>query len=209
MIHQIQEVGFIRSVVHTKAMMVIIDGLNEVSADTREKVSTFAREMSKGDIFIGTQPIEWTPPTQGKMIELLPLDRSETERFLLSRPAGSDTMQKCYGRDYANAVAVFIHHALDEAPTEDDRRAAALMLCNPFDLSLAADLLAQGTMPQATSLIDEAFRLADEGTAAQPGHRAVAGQPFPLIHFGRHAVEMRVEDRNWFKADEFPTELKA
>jgi hypothetical protein len=206
MIHQIQEAGFIRSMVHTRAMMVIIDGLNEVSADTREKVSAFARDMSKGDIFISTQPIEWLPPKGARIVDLLPLDRTEARDFLLTRPVGCDTSQPRHGEAYAEAVTAFIRQALDEAPTEDDRRAAAVMLSNPFDLSFAADLIAQGTMPHAMALIDAAFRMADEGSAGQPGYRTVNGQPFPLVRFGRHAVDMRLEDRNWFKPDEFSAE---
>lgn len=84
------------------------------------------------------------------------------------------------------------------------------MLSNPFDLAFAADLLAQGRMPSLPSpsaLIDEAFRLADEGAPGQPGYIAVTGQHFPLKRFGRHAVTMRVEDRNWFKPEEFAAEL--
>jgi hypothetical protein len=192
--------------VHTRAMMVIIDGLNEVSADTREKVGAFARDMSRGNVLIGTQPIEWLPPKGAQIVDLMPLDRTEALRFLLTRPVGCDTSQNRHGTAYADAVAAFVDHALDEAPTEDDRRAATLMLSNPFDLSFAADLLAQGTMPQATSLIDASFRLADEGTIEQPGYRTSTGQPFPLVRFGRHATMLRLEDRNWFKPDEFPAE---
>lgn len=77
------------------------------------------------------------------------------------------------------------------------------MLSNPFDLTFAADLLVQGLTRSATSLIDEAFRLVDEGAPGEPGYRAVAGQPFPLTRFGGHSVAMRLEDRNWFKKDEF------
>jgi hypothetical protein len=108
---------------------------------------------------------------------------------------------------YAEAVSSFLHRALDEAPSEADRQAAELVLSNPFDLTFAADLLAQGFNPSATSLIDEAFRLADKGAAGEPGYRAVAGQPFPLTRFGTLAVAMRLEDRNWFKPDEFAPEL--
>jgi hypothetical protein len=206
MIQQVQEVGFIRSMVHTRAMMVIVDGLNEVSADTREKVSAFARDMSKGDVFIGTQPIEWVTPMGARIVELLPLDRAETESFLLTRPVGHDESEGVHGEQYAQAVATFIRRALDEAPTVYDRRAAELMLSNPFDLAFAAELLAHGTMPHATSLIDAAFRLADEGSNDVPGYRTVNGRPFPLVSFGRHAIKMRLEDRNWFNADEFPAE---
>src|SRR6266498_4555479 len=163
--------------------------------------------MSKGDVLISTQPIEWQPPPGARILDLIPLERSEAEHFLLSRPVGSDKNQMCHGAAYADAVATFLRRALDEASSDDDRRGAELMLSNPFDLTFAADLLAQGSMPHATALIDEAFRLADEGEPGQPGYHGVAGQPFPLARFGRHAVAMRVEDRNWFKPVEFAAEL--
>jgi hypothetical protein len=44
-IHQVQEAAFVRSLVYIGALIVIVDGLNEVSADTREKIDAFAREM--------------------------------------------------------------------------------------------------------------------------------------------------------------------
>jgi hypothetical protein len=69
--------------VYAGALMVIVDGLNEVSADTREKIGAFARDMSKGDMLVGTQPIEWTEPPGATVVDLLPLSRKEAERFAL------------------------------------------------------------------------------------------------------------------------------
>jgi hypothetical protein len=207
LIHDIQETSFVRSLVHTRALVVVVDGLNEVSADTREKITAFAREMSKGDVFIGTQPIEWTPPPGARIVDLLPLDYGEAKRFLLSRPVGADVSQNVHGSAYADAVDEFLRRALIDAPTDEDRKAATMVLSNPFDLTFAADLLVQGAKPSATALIDEAFRLADEGAVGEPGYRDVAGQPFPSTRFGRLATEMRLEDRNWFKPEEFAAEL--
>ena len=196
-IHDVQESGFVRSLVHTRALMVIVDGLNEVEADTREKVGAFARDMSKGDVIIATQPIEWRPPPNSRTVELLPFDRSEATAFIESRPVGADPNQPCHGPNYTAAVQKFVLRALDEAPSELERETAELMLSNPFDLAFAAELLARGRMPSPTALIDEAFRLADER------YREIAKAQFPLEAFGRHAVKMRVEDRNWLKPDEF------
>ena len=205
-IHGVQEIGFVRSLVHTRALIVFVDGLNEVTADTREKVGAFARDMSKGDVIVATQPIEWRPPPICRIVDLLPLSRGEAEQFIVSRPVGVDEAQMCHGAAYRAAVATFMRRVLDEAPSEDERQAAELILSNPFDLAFAADLLAQGVMPRATALIDEAFRLADEGAPGKPGYRAIAGRPFPLQEFGRHAVAMRLEDRNWLNPDEFAAE---
>ena len=74
------------------------------------------------------------------------------------------------------------------------------MLSNPFDIALAAELLARGRMPLPTALVDEAFRLAEER------YREIAKAPFPLKAFGCHAVKMRLEDRNWRNPDEFTSE---
>jgi HEAT repeat protein len=207
LIHDVQETGFVRSMVYAGTLTVIVDGLNEVSADIRAKIGAFVRDMSKGDVLVGTQPIEWKEPPGATIVDLLPLSREEAERFLLSRPVGTDAMQKVHGSAYDDAVRAFLRRALDEAPSEEDRQAAELVLSNPFDLAFAADLLAQGSKPSATALIDEAFRLADEGAPGEPGYRDVAGQPFPLTRFGILTVAMRLEDRNWFKPEEFAAEL--
>ncbi len=81
----------------TFTLMVIVDGLNEVSADTREKIGAFARDMSKGDVMVATQPIEWHPPPNCRTVELLPLNRSEATAFIESRPVGADPNQPCHG----------------------------------------------------------------------------------------------------------------
>ncbi|WP_439576834.1 hypothetical protein [Elioraea sp.] len=201
----VQETDFVRGMVHAGTLGVIIDGLNEVSAATRERVRSFAAANRKGRIVIGTQPIEWTPPAGAAVIDLLPLARDEAEAFLLSRPVGADASQRVHGAAYQDAVRAFLRRALDEAPTEPEREAAALVLSNPFDLAFAADLIAQGAAPSATGLIDEAFRLADEGPG-NDSYRAKAGRPFPLVPFGRHAVAMREEDRNWLGAGAFEAE---
>jgi hypothetical protein len=160
-------------------------------SDTREKFGAFARDMSKGDVIVATQPIEWRPPPNSCTVELLPLDRSEATAFIESRPVGADPHQPCHGPDYEAAVQKFVSRALDQAPSQLERETAALMLSNPFDLTFAAELLARGRMPSPTALVDEAFRLADER------YRAIAKVAFPLEAFGQHAVKMRLEDRNW------------
>ena len=199
-IHDVQEIGFVRSLVHTRALTVIVDGLNEVAADTREKVGAFARDMSKGDVIVATQPIEWRPPPNSRTVQILPLDRKEATAFIESRPVGADLNQPCHGPAYKAAVQKFVSLALDEAPSELERETAELMLSNPFDLAFAAELLARGRMPSPTALVDEAFRLADER------YREIAKVPFPLEAFGQQAVRMRLEDRNWLNPDEFAPE---
>lgn len=205
-IGRIQEEGFVRGAIHTGGLLVLIDGLNEVSVEIRMKISDLLKRRIRGDIVVATQPIEWEPPAGVRVYDLLPLDREATRRFLVSRPVAADPTHLVHGPAFETAVDCFITGALDQAPGEGEREAAKIILSNPFDLTLAADLLARGHMPAATGLIDAAFRLADEGGPGEPGYRAKAGVPFPLVAFGRHAVQMRLEDRNWFQPGEFEAE---
>lgn len=196
----VQDTDFVRAMIHAGTLCVIVDGLNEVTADTRERIHTFARSNRKASIFIGTQPIQWTPPAGTTIVEVERLPREEAELFLLSRPVGTDSSKPVHGEEYARAVGEFLENAFGEGHTEAERAAAALVLSNPFDLTLAADLLAQGAAPRVEELIERAFQLADIS------YQEIVGQPFPLVRFGRHAVAMRVEDRIWLAPGEFEME---
>jgi hypothetical protein len=200
-LRDVQEKSFVKGLVYSRSMQVIIDGLNEVGAETRERIATFAREMSKSDIFIGTQPIDWKLDS-AKILTLEPLDRAASEKFLLSRPVAKDPKQVRHGKAFEEAARKFLRRALDKPRSQEDRRAAREMLSNPFDLAFAADLLARGATPSPVRLIDEAFRLADAE------YREELGRPFPLLPFAKLAVAMRLEDRNWLKDDEFASETK-
>jgi hypothetical protein len=203
-LHDVQEKSFVKGLVYSGVMRVVIDGLNEVNAETRVKIADFAQEMSKSDIFIATQPINWSL-NSAKILTLRPLDRPTAENFLLTRPIARDLRQPRHDETFKEAAQEFLRHALDEPRSEEERRWANQMLSNPFDLAFAADLLSRGEMPSAVRLIDEAFRLADQK------YQEELGRHFPLAAFGQLAVMMRLEEpepRNWVKPDEFPSETK-
>lgn len=204
LIQQVQDKDFVRGMIHAGTLSVIIDGLNEVSPEIRVHVTNFARRHPKRRILIATQPIEWTPPHGAQIVDLLPLNRVEATKFLESRLPDEHATVK--DKDYRTAVAEFLRRALDDETLDpDERRANELVLSNPFDLDFAADLLAHGAIPRPVALIDEAFRMAEH--RLHSGYRARnGGQAFPLVKFGRHATEMRKQDRNWLESGEFETE---
>ena len=108
--------------IFTDSLAVIIDGLNEVSAEARGKIlEFFKRNARDGNILVSTQPLEWGdrdgPPVPGaRRLELLPLDRVGMGSFLLSRPVGRDPKRKVNGPEYNAAVKEFLR-------TLDDGRA--------------------------------------------------------------------------------------
>lgn len=201
----IQDTNFVEKMVHAGALEVIVDGLNEVSADTRELVRSFAAGNQKARLVIGTQPIEWHVPEGATVIDLEKYSKVEAEDFLLSRPIGKDSKQRVYGEQFRLAAKRFLNSLIFEASNSGDEDAALLVLSNPFDLTLAADLIAQGADLTSDGLIEEAFRLADEGPG-NDSYRAVHNRPFPIKEFGLHAVKMRDIDRNWLEPGEFEAE---
>jgi hypothetical protein len=80
----------IRSLLHVNALDVAVDGLNEVGADTRQKIVAFVEDLPKANVALTTQPIAWEPPQAGatRRYELQPLDRAQISEFLLGRRHG-------------------------------------------------------------------------------------------------------------------------
>ncbi len=86
---QVDDTKFLKNLIYNRALDICIDGLNEVTADTRAKVSQFAESFFGGNIMMTTQPLDWVPPSTAKKYELQPLQREQIERFLLSRGLGT------------------------------------------------------------------------------------------------------------------------
>ena len=84
-----RDADFLRQLVHSGAIDICIDGLNEVSADTRARITDFVEQYFKGNVVLTTQPMEWTPPATARVYRLLPLAREQIETFLGFARAGA------------------------------------------------------------------------------------------------------------------------
>jgi truncated hemoglobin YjbI len=82
---QVQDAKFLRNLIYNGAIDICIDGLNEVTADTRAKISQFAESYFRGNIIMTTQPLDWIPPSTAKKYELQPLEREQIQQFLIYR----------------------------------------------------------------------------------------------------------------------------
>jgi HEAT repeat protein len=203
---------FFKGLVYAGDLAVVIDGLNEVSADVRAQIIAFANGAGRANVVIATQPIEGlggdrSPLTRATAYELLPLAREDIEKFLKSRPARDNPASAVKGEDYDRAVDKLLGDALGRAPrTEAERwseavlqeeRAAELILSNPMDLTYGSELIAMGQTPRPSQLIGQAFAL------ACARYRALYDREFPTFDFARKAVALRLDDRNWLRAEEF------
>jgi hypothetical protein len=200
-----QSADFFRALIYSRDLAVIIDGLNEVTAEARAGIVAFANRPGGADLLISTQPIEGigtdrSPFVRATSYELQALPRQDIAAFLKSRPARKDAASRVHMDAYDRAVDRLLSETLDDAPTDEERQAAELILSNPMDLTYASELIALGQMPQPSQMIDQAFRL------ARARYRGIYDRDFPTLAFAHKAVELRKEDRNWLKADEFLNE---
>jgi hypothetical protein len=173
-----QDETFLRSLIYSGGIDVCLDGLNEVSPDTRAKVAMFMESNFKGNIIVGTQPLEWTPPSTAKIYLLEPLTREQIAAFLLSRKEVLPADARIRGEKYERACRDYLAHALAANQPGEVLEATQRVLSNPMDLTVVAMMLAHGEQPDLLHLREQQYRLMAEDYA-----RVDVAQKFPLKPF--------------------------
>jgi len=193
---------FLRDLIYSGALDICIDGLNEVSADTRATITEFVERHFKGNIILATQPLEWTPPATAKICVLQPLKRSQIEAFLMSRQASLGTAGSASKEAYGAACRAYLLQALDEGRPPELLRAVERILSNPMDLTLVAQMLAVGETPDLLGLQRQQYEL----MAAE--YERTCLLPFPLEAFSERVYQLRLADEAALAEAEFPAALR-
>ena len=132
---------FLRNLIYSGAVNIVIDGLNEVSADIRAKITEFVESYFQGNIIMASQPLEWIPPATARIYHLQPLSRDQIERFLLTRePTFREELSQSRV-DYQTACLTYLRSDLDGESASEASRITLRVLSNPMDLSTVAQLL--------------------------------------------------------------------
>jgi HEAT repeat protein len=193
---QAQDADFLRTLIYSGAIDICIDGLNEVSADTRATISDFVERYFKGNILMTTQPIEWSPPSTAKTYVLQPLRPDQIQSFLVLRqavlPVSATYVQDCDR---------YLQSALSPNQSSEERIAAQRILSNPMDLTIVAQMLAQGRTPDLFRLQEQQYNL----MASE--YRQIYSSEFPLKSFSEAIYQHRLNDEPALPADEFYNEL--
>ena len=189
---------FLRDLIYSGAIDICIDGLNEVSADTRAKITGFVESYFKGNIIMTTQPLEWTPPATAKTYVLQPLKRSQIEAFLISR----GTSEAASASDYEDACSAYLLGALDSQRPPEVLRSVQRILSNPMDLTLVAQMLAAREKPDLLSLQQQQYEL----MAAEYKQKCM--KTFPLAEFSEWVYQLRLDDEISLAESVFPEELR-
>ncbi len=194
---QAQDADFLKNLIHSGALDICIDGLNEVTADTRAKICQFAESYFRGNIIMTTQPLEWTPPSTAKIYKLLPLEEPQIQQFLISRQPRLPKNAKVQGTNYEQATANFLTKALTNQQSPQELSAIEKVLSNPMDLTVVALMLSQGEYPDLFHLQQHQYQL----MAAE--YLQEWNQEFPLKRFSDAVYQMRLKDEQALPADEF------
>ncbi len=145
--------NYLGTLIYAGAVDLCIDGVNEAATDTREEIRAFVEKHFKGNIIIGTQPIDWRLPATARSWILEPLTEDQIEAFLRSRaPSDPSTAE---GTDYADRCRRFLAVALDHKRPTEEREANRRVLSNPMDATVVSAMLVRGEAPDLFRLQEQ------------------------------------------------------
>ena len=195
---------FLKRLVYSGAIDILIDGLNEISADGRSRIKVEIEQSIKGNILLTTQPMEWEPPVSASKYILKPLAEKQVEQFLLSRypyleqkEIIPETAFKEYAKDYFTEA----FNSKQDAETLKNNRQ---ILSNPMDLTLVAQLIARGKKPSLLDLQQQQYDLMAEDYKLKNIRK-----DFPLVNFSSCVYKMRTDDQAEIPDEDFKGEIKA
>jgi hypothetical protein len=151
---------------------------------------------------VATQPLEWDPPPLAKVYVLRPLEDEQIEAFLVGRFDALAESARVSADQFAGRCRDYVRGSLSDRLPEQTREAARVVLSNPMDLTVVAQMLAREEIPNLFELQQQHYRL----MTADYEH-VHAGNKFPLKAFAERAYEMRLDDEPALAEGEFPNEL--
>jgi HEAT repeat protein len=199
---EIKDPKFLQNLIYSGAIAICIDGLNEVSADTRAKIVEFTENYFKGDIILATQPMEWTPPATAKRVVMQPLERSHIQAFLFSRQPLIPDYAPVRGEAYEQTCTNYLMQALSDQQDAEEVEAAQRILSNPMDLTVIASMLAAGKQPDLFRLQEQQYQVMTEDYRDKH-----LGQEFPLETFSEDVYQLRLQDEAALPEVQFLEEL--
>jgi hypothetical protein len=198
---QAQDANFLQSLIYSGAIDIYIDGINEVSAETRANIREFVEKHFRGNVIMTTQPLEWISPSTAKTYKLQPLTRQQIEQFLFERGSRLGTEATITGDDYKKACHNYLAKTLDNQLAESELDASLRILSNPMDLSLISTMVSQNQQPDLFNLQQQQYNLMAVEYQRKWKH------DFPLTKFSMRIYQLRCYDETALPADEFNQEI--
>jgi hypothetical protein len=201
--HVKEDPNFLESLIYSGAIDICIDGLNEVTPDTRANITGFVERYFKGNIILATQPLEWTPPSNAQTYIIQPLNQDQIEQFLVSRQEILPSDASVKGSDYEQACKDYLTTILSQQQSEEEQKAVRWMLSNPMELTLVALMIARREKPNLLNLQQQQYEI-----MAEDYDRLYLTNIFPLKAFSETVYQMRLKDESAIPPEEWLEELQ-
>lgn len=182
--------------------MIFVLWLNEVNPDTHAKISNFVENYFKGNIILATQPLEWTPPATINTFVLQLLKPDQIKVFLKSRYQILKNPQ-IRAEEYEAACRTYLSETMNERQSEDLYDSNHIILSNPLDLTIMAQMLANGEKPDLFNLQKQQYNM-----MAQEYKRIHIRKEFPLSEFSELVYKMRINNNVQIPSDDFIEAVK-
>lgn len=201
--HVKEDPNFLESLIYSGAIDICIDGLNEVTPDTRANITGFVERYFKGNIILATQPLEWTPPSNAQTYIIQPLKQDQIEQFLVSRQEILPSDSSVKGSDYEQACKDYLTTILSLQQSEEEQKAVRRMLSNPMELTLVALMIARREKPNLLNLQQQQYEM-----MAEDYNHLYPAKIFPLQAFSETVYQMRLKDESAIPPEEWLEELQ-
>ncbi|NEP89882.1 MAG: HEAT repeat domain-containing protein [Okeania sp. SIO2C2] len=157
---------FLENLIYNNALEICIDGLNEVTPDTRTKISYFVERHFRGHILLATQPLDWIPPSATKTYILQPLKRQQIRQFLQTRQFTPSAETSISQSEYEEACEEYLEKTFNSnKQSEEERKAVRRLLSNPMDLTIVGQILAQGKILTCSTCNNSSITLWQQHTS--------------------------------------------
>ena len=166
---------FLEKLIFAGGMDIFIDGLNEAPWETREKIKQFLKRPFHGSIILSTQrPSSVSVPEDFHQFTLLPLDPDQIRDFMLIQWEDLKSTANFEEPAYRVAVSSYLERIVVPNFAQGQQSSQELLvLSNPMESRLAAELLARGEEPDVYRLVEQRVRLMEED------YRNKHGDSFP------------------------------
>jgi hypothetical protein len=186
-----QDSNFLNSLIYNSAIDIYIDGINEVSPETRATINAFINKYRTTNCFLTTQPIDWNIPKHVKVFDLMPLPEDKIRDYLNSRYSIYEPKDSVSISEYNKWIDNYLNKTIGNTIPKIEREGNIKILSNPFDLRIVGYLIFnKNTSLNLLSLQEEYYnQMASdyEQTHPQKGK-------FPLAKFSKSVYEMRCND---------------
>ncbi|EKQ69795.1 HEAT repeat-containing protein [Leptolyngbyaceae cyanobacterium JSC-12] len=199
---EIKDARFLQNLIYSGALAICIDGLNEVSAETRAKIVEFTENYFKGDIILATQPMEWTPPATAKRYVMQPLQTAQIQEFLVSRQSLIPSEAPVKGAAYEQACDRYLTQAMNSPQSPEELEATQRILSNPMDLTVVASVIVNDKQPDLVRLQEQQYQVMAEDYQTKHLDRE-----FPLDEFSETVYQLRCSDAAALPEDPFLDEI--